>query len=68
MYGHTPLAEAARDYTQLPKPITLIFEAFRKQLTGGEHNSERAWEDSLKEIWTLTALKQTEYEILTAIW
>lgn len=65
MYGHTPLHEAARKLsTQLPKPISMFFEKFSNKLTSMETTVKIAWGESLKEIWKMTALKKSEYEIL----
>ncbi|MDG4655591.1 stage III sporulation protein SpoIIIAB [Ectobacillus antri] len=65
MYGHTPLREAAqRLEAQMPKPINWLFQSFQKRLENGNQTVREAWDDSLGEIWKLTALKQTEKEIL----
>lgn len=65
MYGHTPLHEASRRLSeQLPKPLSWFFESFAKKLTSSETTVKDAWEESLKEIWKLTALKQGEFEVL----
>jgi stage III sporulation protein AB len=65
MYGHTPLHEAARRLAaQLSKPLSWFFEAFAKKLTDSETTVKDAWENSLKEVWKLTALKQGEFEIM----
>jgi stage III sporulation protein AB len=65
MYGHTPLHEAARRLsTQLARPISWFFELFAKKLTETDTTVKEAWEESLQEIWKLTAFKQSEYEIM----
>jgi stage III sporulation protein AB len=65
MYGHTPLHEAARRLSsQLDRPISWFFESFAKKLTESDTTVKDAWEASLKEIWKLTAFKQSEYEIM----
>lgn len=65
MYGHTPLHEASRRLSaQLSKPLSWFFESFAKKLTNSETTVKSAWEDSLKEVWKLTAFKQGEYEIM----
>jgi stage III sporulation protein AB len=65
MYGHTPLHEAARRLSsQLAKPISWFFESFSRKLTDTDTTVKDAWEESLKEIWKLTAFKQTELEIM----
>lgn len=65
MYGHTPLHEASRRLSaQLAKPLSWFFESFSSRLTGSETTVKIAWEESLDEIWKLTAFKQGEYEIL----
>jgi stage III sporulation protein AB len=65
MYGHTPLHEAARRLSsQLAKPISWFFESFAKKLTNSDTTVKDAWEESLREIWKLTALKQSEFEIM----
>jgi stage III sporulation protein AB len=65
MYGHTPLHEAARRLSaQLPKPLSLFFDAFSGRLTNTETTVKEAWETSLREVWSKTALKQGEFEIM----
>lgn len=65
MYGHTPLHEASRRLsTQISRPLSWFFESFAKKLTDTETTVKDAWEESLKEIWKLTALKQGEFEIM----
>jgi stage III sporulation protein AB len=65
MYGHTPLHEAARKLaSQLSKPLSSFFDLFASKLIGSDTTVKAAWEESLKEIWKLTALKQGEYEIM----
>ncbi|MBD8070409.1 stage III sporulation protein SpoIIIAB [Bacillus sp. PS06] len=65
MYGHIPLDEAALNLSrQMPKPLSLFFDTFSKKLRTGETLVRQAWEDSMKEVWKLTAFKQGEYEIL----
>lgn len=65
MYGHTPLHEAARRLSaQLSKPLSLFFDAFALRLTNTETTVKEAWETSLKEVWSKTALKQGEFEIM----
>lgn len=65
MYGHTPLHEAShRLATQLGKPLSWLFESFATKLKNGDTTVAVAWEESLKEIWKMTAFKQGEYEIM----
>ena len=65
MYGHTPLHEAARRLsTQMSKPLSWFFEGFASKLTGSDTTVKIAWEESLNEIWKLTAFRQGEYEIM----
>jgi stage III sporulation protein AB len=65
MYGHTPLHEASRRLSaQLSKPLSWFFESFAKRLTNSETTVKAAWEESMKEIWKFTALKQGEFEIM----
>jgi stage III sporulation protein AB len=65
MYGHTPLHEAARRLSaQLTKPLSWFFETFANKLTSTETTVKDAWEESLSEVWKMTALKQGEYEIM----
>jgi stage III sporulation protein AB len=64
-YSHTPLHEASRKISkQLQKPVSWFFENFSKKLTEQEISVKKAWEDSLEEVWKLTAFKSGEYEIL----
>lgn len=65
MYGHTPLHEASRRLgSQLNKPLSWFFETFAKKLTETETTVKEAWEESLTEVWKLTAFKQGELEIM----
>ena len=65
MYGHTPLHEASRRLAaQLTKPLSWFFETFSSRLMNSETTVKAAWEESLKEVWKLTAFKQGELEIL----
>lgn len=65
MYGHTPLHEASRRLAaQLSKPLSTFFERFAGKLTDTETTVKDAWEESLKEVWKLTALKKGEFEIM----
>ncbi|MEG9297331.1 stage III sporulation protein SpoIIIAB [Mangrovibacillus sp. Mu-81] len=64
-YSHTPLHEATRKISkQLQKPVSWFFENFSKKLTEQEISVKKAWEDSLDEVWKLTAFKSGEFEIL----
>lgn len=49
---------------QLSKPLSCIFESFAKKLTESETTVKDAWEESLEEIWSMTAFKQGEFEIM----
>src|SRR5579875_2769087 len=65
MYGHTPLYEAARRLaSQMTRPFSSFFESFAGKLTNTETTVKDAWEESLKEVWKSTALKQGEFEIM----
>lgn len=65
MFGHMPLHEAARRLaTQMSKPLSWFFESFAAKLTSTETTVKKAWEESLNEVWKLTAFKQGEYEIM----
>ena len=65
MYGHTPLGEASIHIAaQLPEPISSHYRLFAELLEKEEATVHSAWEESLKGIWSKTALKQSEYEIL----
>lgn len=65
MYGHTPLIDASlRLSQQLSKPLSWLFESFAQKLQKGTMNARQAWEESLHEIWKITALKQGELEIM----
>lgn len=65
MYGHTPLHEAARRLSvQVAKPLSFFFDGFAKKLTYSETTVKDAWEQSLKDVWKMTALKQGEFEIM----
>jgi stage III sporulation protein AB len=64
-YSHTPLHEATRKISkQLQKPVSWFFENFSKKLTEQEISVKKAWEESLDEVWKLTAFRSGEYEIL----
>jgi stage III sporulation protein AB len=65
MYGHTPLHEASRRLSmQMAKPLSWFFENFATKLTNSDTTVKIAWEESLTEVWKLTALKQGEFEIM----
>lgn len=65
MYGHTPLIDASlRLSQQLSKPLSWLFESFAQKLQKGTMNARQAWEESLHEIWKMTALKEGELEIM----
>ncbi|MDQ0224945.1 stage III sporulation protein SpoIIIAB [Metabacillus niabensis] len=65
MYGHTSLIVASQNISkQMPKPLSTFFEQFSKKLLKGRTNVKDAWEESLKDVWRSTALKQGEYEVL----
>ncbi|MBS4191239.1 stage III sporulation protein SpoAB [Bacillus sp. FJAT-49705] len=65
MYGHTPLHEAARRISvQVSMPLSRFFDNFAEKLMGSETTVKEAWEQSLKDIWKMTAFKQGEFEIM----
>lgn len=66
MYGLTPLAEACEHIAkQLPKPICYFFTCFSERLKMGEASVHKAWDESLKETWQLTALCKGELEVMS---
>ncbi|OOE04893.1 stage III sporulation protein SpoAB [Anoxybacillus kestanbolensis] len=65
MYGHTPLIDASlRLSQQLSRPLSWLFESFAQKLQKGTMNARQAWEESLHEVWKMTALKEGELEIM----
>ena len=65
MYGHTPLHEASRRLAaQLSQPISIIFHKFASRLVETETTVKEAWEACLREVWSTTALKKGEFEIM----
>ncbi|EPZ38142.1 stage III sporulation protein SpoAB [Anoxybacillus ayderensis] len=65
MYGHTPLMDASlRLSQQLSRPLSWLFESFAHKLQKGTMNARQAWEESLHEVWKMTALKEGEFEIM----
>ncbi|QFT89750.1 stage III sporulation protein SpoAB [Bacillus sp. THAF10] len=65
MYGHTPLADAARNISkQLEKPLSWFFEGFSYKLDKSSLTVREAWQESLEDIWTSTAYKNAELEIM----
>ncbi|WP_368503848.1 stage III sporulation protein SpoIIIAB [Alkalihalophilus sp. As8PL] len=65
LYGLTPLAQASKHLAkQTPKPICYLFEYFASKLNHTEQPAYVAWEESIKEMWSLTSLLQNEQEIL----
>jgi stage III sporulation protein AB len=66
LYGLTPLAEASQNLAkQMPKPISYFFEHFAFRLQNKEESAFQAWEKSLHETWSLTALLQNEREVMS---
>ncbi|BDG44279.1 stage III sporulation protein SpoIIIAB [Saccharococcus caldoxylosilyticus] len=65
MYAHTPLSEAALHISkQISLPLSKLFEQFAAKLQKGETSVQQAWEESLQTVWSSTALKQGELEIM----
>lgn len=65
MFGHTPLHEASRRLSvQIPKPLSWFFDIFANKLTAVETTVKAAWDESLEEVWHMTALKKGELEIM----
>ncbi|OEH94482.1 stage III sporulation protein SpoIIIAB [Bacillus solimangrovi] len=66
MFGHLPVAEACiRIANQTPKPFKWFFDRFAKRLQEEETASlQEVWIYSLKEVWRMTALTDSEFEIL----
>jgi len=65
MFGHTPLRDASEHIAkQMDKPLSWLFEYFSRKLSSDHTTVKEAWEESLQEIWKLTALKQGELEVL----
>lgn len=65
MFGHTPLHEAARRLAaQMSGPLSIFFQSFAEKLTNTDTTVKKAWEESLREIWKKTPLKQGEFEIM----
>jgi stage III sporulation protein AB len=65
VYGLTPLDEACYHLsTQLTKPLNRFFEDFSKRLREAETTAADAWFQSLEDVWSFTALKNGELEIL----
>lgn len=65
MYGLTPLAEASEHIAkQLPKPMSYFFEHFAHRLLAKQETAYQAWEESIRETWELTALLDSEREVM----
>jgi stage III sporulation protein AB len=65
MYGHTPLYEAMDNVAHLSKePLRTFFHSFSTQLQEGAQSVKEAWQSSLDKVWSDTALRQEEYEVL----
>ncbi|WP_102345631.1 stage III sporulation protein SpoIIIAB [Bacillus sp. Marseille-P3661] len=65
MFGHSPLSEASANLAkQINKPLSWFFDQFSKRLIHGETSVNKAWVDSLDEIWSMTSFGQGEYEVL----
>lgn len=65
VYGLTPLDEACYHLsTQLTKPLNSFFEQFSTRLKEAETTAAEAWFESLDDIWSYTAFKNGELEIL----
>ena len=68
MFGHTPLHEASRRIAkQIRKPLSLLFSTFAEKLVQRDTTVKDAWTESLQEIWKYTALKETEFEIMSQV-
>ena len=65
MYGHIPLNEACGSLAkQISKPLSWFFDRFAKRLNEGEKSVKKAWNDSLNEVWNMTALGPGEFEVM----
>jgi stage III sporulation protein AB len=65
MYNHTPLLEASRKLAaRIPYPAGRLFKVFSDKLTDPEAVANKAWQESLEEIWEQTDMKENEFEIL----
>ncbi|WP_100404763.1 stage III sporulation protein SpoIIIAB [Bacillus solitudinis] len=66
LYGLTPLAEASQNLAkQMPDPISSFFSEFAFRLLNKEESAYEAWENSLQETWSETALLQNEREVMS---
>lgn len=65
MFGHTALSEATRHVGKhLKPPISTLFIHFSERLKDGRFSAGEAWARSLEEVWSNTALKESELEVL----
>ncbi|WP_110111284.1 stage III sporulation protein SpoIIIAB [Bacillus sp. CGMCC 1.16541] len=65
MYSHRPLQEVSLILSsQIPKPLSWLFKRFAAKLQKGNQNVKQCWDDSIDEIWKMTAFKQGELEVL----
>ena len=68
MFAHTPLEEAAiRLSKQLPQPINLFYQKFAENLSNSNSNTnvKDSWDESLRCMDNVLALKKNELEILS---
>lgn len=64
-YGLTPIMTVSEHLiTQLPPPISYIFEIFASKLRQGTSTLQDAWNESLTHVWPKTALKKGELEVM----
>ena len=65
MYGLTPLAEACEHLAgQFSEPLSTFFRAFSSRLEKGRTSVQQAWNDSLNDVWPLTAFGRGEREVM----
>jgi stage III sporulation protein AB len=65
MYGLTPLGQACEHLAgQFSEPLSTFFRAFSVRLEKNRTSVQQAWNDSLDDVWPLTAFGSGEREVM----
>jgi stage III sporulation protein AB len=65
MYGLTPLGQACEHLAeQIPEPLKGFFQSFAAKLSEGSGSVQKAWDETIVEIWPRTAFGKGEREVM----